>query len=231
MPAASAPAALLRHRRAGRNHPPRPHRRPDGESIFRAPPGTPGSHLRPPVARANPQTHVRSHTLPGTIAAHRHDRRQFHRRRSRRPAPRHGIQTLPSPHARNRSQTPRRHDCERNLSQGARGNHPLDHVIRALRIPRIPRRQLRPHRLCQRLPEMPLPRRLHRRLTQQSANGLLFSRNYRERRPAPRPETPASGCDVLRMELQFGKSHQQNKPKRVGSRLCGAGTLAREVWA
>ena len=47
------PHALLRRRGAGRDHPPRPDRRPDGESIFAAPPGTRRSHLSR-ILRSNP---------------------------------------------------------------------------------------------------------------------------------------------------------------------------------
>ena len=69
------------------------------------------------LARTRAQTHAGRAAFSGATAAHRHDRRQLHRRRSRRTAPRHGFQAFASAHARNRSQTARRHDAKRNLSR------------------------------------------------------------------------------------------------------------------
>ena len=64
------------------------------------------------------------------------------------------------------------------------------------------------HRLCQRLFEVPLPGRLHRRPAQQPAHGILFSRNDRQRRAAPRLEDVAGGCDVFGVEVHVGSSCQ-----------------------
>ena len=55
-------------------------------------------------------------------------------------------------------------------------NRSIDHFFRALRISGIARRQLCPDRLCQRLFEMPLSRRVHRRDAEQPADGLLSVR-------------------------------------------------------
>src|SRR5215472_4086213 len=54
---------------------------------------------------------------------------------------------------------------------------------------------------------MPLPRRLHRGITEQPTHGLLFPSNHRERRPTPRIKVATGGCDVLGVELHFGKGH------------------------
>ena len=98
--------------------------------------------------------------------------------------------------------------AQRNLAESAGRNHSLHHVVRALWISRIARRQLRADRLRQRLSEMSLPGRLHRRAAQQSADGILFARDDRQRRAAPRPETAAGGCDEVRVELHAGNSTQ-----------------------
>ncbi len=66
-------------------------------------------------------------------------------------------------------------------------NRSLDHLVRALRISRIARRQFCADRLCQRVFEMPLPGRFHRRHAQQPAHGLLPARHAGEGRAAPRP--------------------------------------------
>jgi error-prone DNA polymerase len=97
---------------------------------------------------------------------------------------------------------------ERNLSQGAGRNYSLHHFFRALWISRIARRQLRPHRLCQRIFEMPLSGCVHRRAAQQPAHGILFSRNHRQRCAAPRIENAAGGCDEIRVDVHFGNSGQ-----------------------
>ena len=70
VPAAPAPQTFLRHRGAGRDHPPRPDRRPDGESIFAAPPGTRRRHLSASLARTRAEAHARRSALSGTTAAH-----------------------------------------------------------------------------------------------------------------------------------------------------------------
>jgi DNA polymerase III alpha subunit len=68
-------------------------------------------HLFTP--RSNPCcAHAGRSAISGATAAHGHDRRQLHRRRSRRTAPRHGLQALASAHERHRSPAPRRHDAQ-----------------------------------------------------------------------------------------------------------------------
>ncbi len=90
-------------------------------------------------------------------------------------------------------QSPRRHGAQRHLARSAGADHPLHHLVRTLRISRVARRQLRSHRLRQRLLEVPLPRGLHRRAAQQPADGILFARDHRERRPATRAAGEAGG--------------------------------------
>ncbi len=68
-------------------------------------------------------------------------------------------------------------------------------------FPGIARRQLRADRLRQRLSEMPLPGRIHRRDPQQSADGILRARDFGERRAAPRPAFQADRRHALGLAL------------------------------
>ena len=88
------PQQLLRHRGAGGDHSSRTDRRENGASVFAAPPGTRRSHISASLARAGARAHSGRAALSGATAAHGHDRGRIHRRRSRRTAPRHGIQAL-----------------------------------------------------------------------------------------------------------------------------------------
>ncbi len=66
------------------------------------------------------------------------------------------------------------------------GDHPLDHVVRALRISRVARRELRAARLCQRLPQGALSGGVLHGAAQQPADGVLSSGDAGEGRAAPR---------------------------------------------
>ena len=68
-------------------------------------------------------------------------------------------------------------------------------------FPEIPRRQLRPHRLRQQLPQVPLARRLPRRDPQQSADGLLQAGPTRAGRPTARRDGAAGRRDAQRLGL------------------------------
>ena len=67
--------------------------------------------------------------------------------------------------------------AERHFTGSTGADRSLHFFVRALRISRIARRQLRADCLCQCLPEMPLPGRIHRGPAQQSAHGFLSSGN------------------------------------------------------
>ena len=137
----------------------------------------------------------------------------FHRRRSRRAAPRHGIQTLRSPHARHRNPAARRHDAQRHHRQAAGRHRPIHHFVRAVRISRIARRQFRLDRLRQRVSEMPLPGRLHRRDPQQSAHGLLRAGHVGEGCAAPRPALQADRRHALGLAVH----HRRRKRRKARS--------------
>ncbi|PYX50758.1 MAG: hypothetical protein DMG79_04990, partial [Acidobacteria bacterium] len=95
------------------------------------------------LARTRPQAHAWRTSVSGTTAAGRNDRGEFYGRRSRGVASCHGIQTLADAHARDRSQVARRHDPERHLAESTGRNYSFHHILRALWISRIARRQLR----------------------------------------------------------------------------------------
>ena len=81
--------------------------------------------------------------------------------------------------------------------------------------------------------KVPLPRRLHRRVAQQPAHGILFTRHDRQRRAAPRTETAAGGCDVVGMELHAGNSTEYPVPSTQQNLSRGAATECsprREPW-
>ena len=159
--------------------------------------------------------------VSGTTAADCNDRGQLYWRRGGRLAPRHGLQTLASTHARNRSQAARRHDAQRHPGESAGRNYSFHYFVRALRISGVARRQLRAARLCQRLFEVPLPCRVYGCPAQQPAYGILFSRNDCQRRTAPRAEAVAGGCDLFGVEVHVGGSFQFSdvsyQPKRKSS--------------
>ena len=76
---------------------------------------------------------------------------------------------------------------KRHRRRCAGSNHPIHHFVRALRISRIACGQLRAHRLCERVSEMPLSGGVHRGHAEQPADGFLQSGDAGERRATPRP--------------------------------------------
>ena len=98
-------------------------------------------------------------------------------------------------------QTATRHERTRHHRHRPGRHRARHHQLRALRLPRIPRRQLRLDRLRLLLPQVPPPRRVPRRTPQRLANGLLLPRKPHQRRPTPRrrraarsTSSPRSGC-------------------------------------
>ena len=125
--------------------------------------GREASHLSASFARAGAEAHSGRPAFSGTVAAHGHGGRRIQRRRGGRSAPRHGIQTLGKTHEGNRSQASCRHGAQRHFTRSAGADRAFDHFFRAVRISRVPCRQLRADRLRQRLSEVSLPGRFHRR--------------------------------------------------------------------
>ncbi len=155
----NAAAALLRPGRAGGDHPARADRRQAWSTpTSSAAQGREPVELPAPEPRADPQAHPRRAALPGAAAADRDGRGGVHRRRGRGAAPRHGLQALGRADGDDRGAAARgdgraRHHRRRPQDEIVQ----RDHLVRALRLPRVARRQLRPHRLRLRLPQAPPP--------------------------------------------------------------------------
>jgi len=68
------------------------------------------------------------------------------------------------------------------------------------------------NRLCQRLFEVPLSRRIYRRSAQQPTHGFLFSGHAYHGCEAARIKNIASGCDEVEMDVYAGSSIQYQVP-------------------
>ena len=98
----------------------------------------------------------------------------------------------------------RGHGEARHHRRGGRSHRLVDHVVRALRLSRVARRQLRAHRLCQRLPEGALPGGVLHGAAQQPADGVLSPGHAGEGRPAARRAVRAHRRADLRLGLRGG---------------------------
>ena len=212
------PNQVLRHRGAGGHHPPGSHCRKDAAPVSAAAPGAGGSRVSTSSFAAGARTYSRRAVISRAAPAHGHDRRRIQRRASRRVAPGHGIQAFGKTHAGNRSQTARGHDSQPHCRRCPGSDRALHRILRGLRLPRIARGQLRAAGLCQRLFEVPLPGRFHRRHAEQSAHGLLSSGNAGQGCAAPRPALQAYRCDAFRMEV-----HAEGGPGGRGPGARGRG--------
>ena len=82
-----------------------------------------------------------------------------------------------------------------------RAHRPVDHVVRALRLSRIARRQLRAARLCERVSQGALPGGVLHGAAQQPADGVLPSGDARQGRAAPRRPLRADRRAGVRLGL------------------------------
>ena len=204
VPAAPAAEGVLRHRRAGGHHPPRPHCRQDASPLPAPASGARETGVPASVARAGAGPHARRAAVPGAVASHGDDRRRIYRRRGRRTPASIRFQTIGEAHARSRGKAAARHGPERHHRTCAGRHHSVHHVVRAVWLSRIARRQLRAHRLRERVPEMPLPRGFHGGDAEQSADGLLPSGDHRQRRAAARSSSAPAGRHAIRPQLHRG---------------------------
>jgi error-prone DNA polymerase len=76
--------------------------------------------------------------------------------------------------------------AKHGITGGGRSHRPVDHVVRAVRLSRVARGQLRAARLCERVPEGALPGGVLHGAAQQPADGVLPPGHAREGRAAPR---------------------------------------------
>ena len=94
-----------------------------------------------------------------------------------------------------------RHEQERHRGRDAGSHRAVHHFVRAVRISRVACRQLRPDRLCQRVSQVPLSGGLHRGDSEQSADGLLSSRDAGEGRATPWTAFSAGGCHAVGLAM------------------------------
>ncbi len=190
------PVVLLRSRRPGRHHPPRPDRRADGASLSESPRGawSRSSTTIPRSSRCS-DAHARRAAVSGTAAAHGDGRGGLHRRSGRRAAPRHGLQAIREEDAADRSASARGHGEERHHRRSRRSHRAVDHVVCALRLSRIARGQLCAARLRERVSEGALPGRvLHRRSSTTSRWGSTIRRRSSKTRSAAASASRRSTC-------------------------------------
>ena len=171
--AAESPGEVLRPGRAGRHHPARSDRRQDDAPVYAATPEEGRGDVSASLAGTGAQAHAGCAALSGTTAAHGDGGRQFHRRGSRRTAPRRRHAPLLGADEESRRQAARRHDGERTRCCDAGEHHPEHQFLRAVRLSRVACRQLRSDRLCLGIFQSEVSRRVHLRDSEQSADGLL----------------------------------------------------------
>ena len=168
--------------------------------------------LPPPQPRAGAQTHPGRAAVPGAAAAHRHGGGRVLRRRGRGAAARHGLQALDRADEGHREEAALRHGRPGHHRRSPGGDRPRHHLLRALRLSRVPLRQLRPHRLRLGLSQAPPPGRLLRQPAQRLAHGLLPPGHPGQGRPAPRHRGPPGGRQPLRLALQLGVGRLPDRP-------------------
>ena len=123
----------------------------------------------------------------------------------------------------------RMHDIEIKLRAGMERNgidpgdagqdRAIDHVVRAVWISGIARREFRADRLCQRVSEMPLSGRVHRGDAEQPADGFLSSGHAGEGRAAAWAEIQADRCDVLGLAVHAREKTARDLLVRAGHAL------------
>ena len=114
---------------------------------------------------------------------------------------------------------------------GARGAGPdrqVDHLVRALRLPRVARGELRAHRLRQRVPQgAPSGGVLHR-AAQRLADGLLPSGHADQGCAAPRRRSAAGRRQSLRLDVPLGERRRPARHAlREGAARRSRGTRSR----
>ena len=93
-----------------------------------------------PQPGADPEAHAGRAALPGAAPAHGHDRGRLHRRRGRGAAPGDGLQALGEAHGATIEVRLRAGMAANGITGADRGrDRPLDHLVRALRLPRVAR--------------------------------------------------------------------------------------------
>ena len=107
--------------------------------------------------------------------------------------------------------------------RGRRADHHVDHVVRAVRISRIARRQLRAARLRERVSEGALPGGVLHGAAQQPADGVLSPGDAREGRAAPRRPLSADRRAGVRLGLPRRARRRDPARPAVRERLARGG--------
>ncbi len=154
-----------------------------------------------PRSRADSQAHPRRAALPGAAAAHGDDAGGIHRRRGGGVAPGDGLQALGGTHAAHRGEAARRHGAARHPRHDGGRHRAQHHVVRAVRLPGIARRQLRAAGVRVGLPADAPSRGIHLRPAQQLAHGLLPPGDAGEGCATPRPAGVADRRDPFELAL------------------------------
>ena len=195
------PDALLRPRGRGRDHPAGADRGEHGPSLPAPARGPRARDLRAPEAGADPRPHAGRAALPGAAPAHGHGRRELHGRRGGGAAARDGHEALAEEDGRARGEAAVGHEGERHRGRRRRPDRPVDHVLRAVRLPGIARGQLRAARLRERVPARPSSGRVRVRAAQQPAHGVLLAVHSGQGRAAARRAVQARRRDEERLAV------------------------------
>ena len=134
----------------------------------------------------------------------------------RRTAAGHGVQAIGETDARHRTAVARRDGPPGHHGRGRRADHHLDCLVCAVRVSRVARRQLRAHRVRQRVSEGALPGGVLHGAAQQPADGVLPSGDAGEGRAAARRAL----CARRRRGLGLGLHDRAGRPRAPGPALC-----------
>ena len=104
---------------------------------------------------------------------------------------------------------------QRHHRRDRRADHHLDHVVRALRLSRVARRQLRAAGLRERVSQGALPGGVLHGAPQQPADGVLSPGDARQGRAAPRRALPSDRRAAVRLAV----------PRRGGRRASASGFM------
>ncbi len=214
-PAAQA-RALLRHRRRGGHHQARADRGADGASVPEAAAGARAGRVSAPVARADPRADAGRAVVPGAAAAHGDGRRGIYRRRGGGAAPCVRLQAIREAHAADRREAARRHGAAGHHRRCRRPDRSIDHVVRALRISRIARGQLRAPGVRERVSQGALSVGLLHRPAEQPADGVLSPGHAREGRAAARRALRPD----RRAAVGLGVPGRSRRPRAAGAHVC-----------
>ena len=203
--AAARAREVLRPRRAGGDHPPGPDRRRHGATLLRRGAGREPVEYPHPVPRADPEAHARRAALPGAAPADRHGRgRTSPAARPRSCGARWASSARVERMAAIEDELRAGMSGERHRRRGAGADRQVDHVVRAVRLPRVARRELRADRVRERVPEGAPSRGVLRGAPQRLADGLLPPGDAGQGRAAPRRDGAADRRHALRLEVPVG---------------------------